>query len=44
VRVKFVRRTNGIPGVAGRPEPRLDGNGPPYYSDDSATIKEVSRH
>jgi hypothetical protein len=42
--VKFARRTNGIPGVAGRPEPRLlaaDADAVPYYKDPSATIKEV---
>jgi hypothetical protein len=39
VRVKFARRTSGIPGVPGRPEPRLDGL--PYYNDDSAMVKEV---
>lgn len=32
VRVKFARRTSGIPGVAGRPEPRYD---------DDTTVKEV---
>lgn len=40
VRVKFVRRTSGIPGVPGRPEPRLEGGELPLY-DDGATIKEV---
>lgn len=42
--MKFARRTNGIPGVAGRPEPRLlaaDADAVPYYKDPSATIKEV---
>ena len=43
MRVKFARRTSGIPGVAGRPEPPLGGPSEvvPYYKDPSATIKEV---
>lgn len=39
VRVKFARRTSGIPGVPGRPEPRMQGL--PYYEDDNAMVKEV---
>lgn len=39
VRVKVARRTNGIPGVPGRPEPRMEGL--PYLEADSTTIKEV---
>jgi hypothetical protein len=44
VRVKVARRTSGIPGVAGRPEPRMEEGLLPYMEADSTTIKEVSTY
>lgn len=44
VRVKVARRTSGIPGVAGRPEPRMEEGRLPYMEADSTTIKEVRTH